>query len=397
MKISKVTTYILRVPLGKEKFCSSQCFFPERNSMLVRIETDDGLVGWGEGGQYGPPEPVCSCIESVIADKLMNQNPLDKGRIWDSLYSFFRDFGQKGPYIEALSAIDIALWDLSGKYLGQPIKKLIGGDFWEKIPAYATGCYYTEDDLQDFDNSLRRLALEAESYVKTGFKIMKMKIGLLSIEEDIKRVKAVRNAVGSDMVMLVDCNHSYNTYSALRMGKLLEEYDIRWYEEPVLPENKEGYRNLRKALNIAIAGGECEYTKYGFKDLITNECLDIVQPDICVCGGITETLKILALAQAYNTIIIPHVWGSGIALAAALQFLSIIPPCPHTYKPIPMQNMPVVEFDRNLNPLRDNLLTTPIINEDNCVKVPNGPGLGVEVDSEVLDKYCTYKKEIKKV
>jgi len=136
MKIINITTYILRVPLGEERFYSSQCAFPERNSFLVRIDTDEGITGWGEGGQYGPPEPVASCIEQVFCSMLIGRDPMEKGRIWEELYSATRDFGQKGTYIEAMSAIDIALWDIAGKALGKPVNQLLGGAYWDRIPSY---------------------------------------------------------------------------------------------------------------------------------------------------------------------------------------------------------------------------------------------------------------------
>jgi len=395
MKIKNIALYILKVPLKEEKFYSSQCIFPERNSLLLRIETDDGIIGWGEGGQYGPAEPVVSCIENVLSQKLLERNPIEKGKIQEELYNAIRDFGRKGPYIEAISAIDIALWDIVGKAFKKPIYQFLGGAFWDSLPVYATGCYYRESDIMDYKSSLSRLGKEAEKYILLGFKIVKMKIGLLSLEEDIERVAIVRSAIGDKIILLVDCNHSYNAFTAVRMGGMLEKYDVRWMEEPVLPEDKEGYRKVRKSVNIAIAGGECEYLRYGFKDLIVGGCVDIIQPDICVCGGITEIQKILALASCYGIWIMPHVWGSGVAFAAALQFLATIPPFPHTAKAIPLQNKPVMEFDKNYNPLRDNLLKQPFeLKKDGCVSVPEGDGLGIEIDEAVLKKYCVYKKII---
>lgn len=151
MKIKKIETYILRVPLGKMRFFSSQCAFPERNSLLVRIETEDGIYGWGEGGQYGPPEPVKACIEHVLAPMLMGRDPLDKAVLWHEMYNHTRDFGQKGSYIEAISAIDIALWDICGKALNVPVSKLMGGTQRKTVEMYATGCYYRGEHYLDLD------------------------------------------------------------------------------------------------------------------------------------------------------------------------------------------------------------------------------------------------------
>ena len=389
MKISDVKTFILRVPLGEKRFYSSQCAFPERSSMLVRIETDDGLIGWGEGGQYGPPQPVASCIDSVLSPLIIGANAAQPVVIWEKLYAHVRDYGPRGPYIEAISAIDIALWDIFGKRLGVPLSNLLGGRQRESIPAYATGGYYKQGYDKDYKKALLDLSHEVESFAESGFQIMKVKIGLLSIEQDIERLQTIRRAAGPRIKLLVDSNHAYNAATAIHMGRRMEEFDIRWFEEPVVPEDRAGYRRVRESINIPVAGGECEYTRYGFRDLITGECVDIAQPDICVCGGLSEFIQIKALASSFGVWVIPHVWGSGVALATALHALSTIPPFPHTANPVPLQNEPVVEFDQSPNPLRDELLIDRITLENSRVSVPAGPGLGIEIDEAVLSRYMT--------
>jgi len=387
VKIDKITTFILRVPLGNDKFYSSQAAFPERNSLLVKITTDDGLVGWGEGGQYGPPEPVATCINDVLAPLIVGQRASEPVRIWEKLYAFSRDFGQKGTYIEAISALDIALWDIWGKILDQPIYALAGGAFRSRVHAYATGCYYGEN-FGDREAMLAALEKEAASYVASGFDLLKIKIGLLSVEADAERIATVRSAVGSGIKLLVDANHAYNAATAVRMGRQLEKHDVLWFEEPVVPEDLAGYRRLRNEVTVRIAGGEAEFTRFGFLKLFSQECVDIAQPDLCVCGGFSEFLKIQALAGSFGILTIPHVWGSAIAIAAALHALAIIPPTPHTYRPIPLQNEPVVEYDRKRNPLRDELLMENFRLEDGCVVIPQKPGLGISVDEKVLQKYA---------
>ena len=147
MKISSVKVFVLRVPLGRKQFYSSQCVFPERNSLLVRVETASGLIGWGEGGQYGPCEPVAACVAHVFGPRLIGRSIHEAGRLWEEFYALTRDYGRKSAYVEALSAIDIALWDLRGRALGQPVSSLLGGAFRSSIFAYATGCYYRGDDV----------------------------------------------------------------------------------------------------------------------------------------------------------------------------------------------------------------------------------------------------------
>jgi D-galactarolactone cycloisomerase len=234
MKIRSVSSYILRVPLGDKTFYSSQTAFPERNSYLVRVETDAGLVGWGEGGQYGPPEPVAACVDAVLAPRLIGRDPTEPVRLWEELYAFSRDFGQKGTYIEAISALDIAFWDIAGQAAGLPVWKLLGGRFRDRITAYATGCYYPED-FGDMPKLLRALEEEALSYAESGFELLKIKIGLLPLAHDIERIRIIRQAVGPGIGLLVDANHGYNAATAVRMGRLMEPFDIRFFEEPVPP------------------------------------------------------------------------------------------------------------------------------------------------------------------
>lgn len=385
-RIRSVETFILRVPLGDQRFYSSQAAFPERNSLLVKIVTADGLEGWGEGGQYGPPEPVSACIRHVLAPRIIGRDVLHPSVVWEDLYAFSRDFGQKGAYIEALSAVDIALWDIFGKMLGQPIAALIGGFYRDSVKAYATGCYYGED-YNDQASLLRKLAAEAETYASAGFDTLKIKIGLLPIKQDAERVAVVRKAIGNDVSLLVDANHAYNSSGAIRMGRVLERHGVQWFEEPVVPEDRDGYRRVRNVLDVPIAGGECEFTRFGFLELFRGRCLDIAQPDLCVCGGLSEWIRIQSLAMSFGVLTIPHVWGSGIAMAAALQAIATIPPTPFTISPVPLQNDPVVEFDRKPNPLRDDLLEENFVLDNGGVRIPNAPGLGVTISEAVLARY----------
>lgn len=386
MKITSITSHLLRVPLGDKTFFSSQAAFPERNSYLVRIETDKGLVGWGEGGQYGPAQPVAAVVDHVFAPRILGRDPTEPVRIWEELYAYSRDFGQRGTYIEALSAIDIALWDIAGQAAGLPVWKLLGGRFRNKITAYATGCYYPEE-FQHLPSLLTALQTEAAGYANSGFGLLKVKIGLLSLEDDIARLRTIREAVGPDIGLLVDANHAYNAATAVRMGRMMQELGVLFFEEPVIPEDREGYRKVRAENPIAVAGGECEFTRYGFRDFIASGCVDIVQPDLAVCGGFTAFTQILALANSWGVATVPHVWGSGIAVAAALQAVAAIPAFPFTANGLPLLNQPVIEFDRKHNPLRDDLLHQRFELIDGGLAVPDLPGLGVTVRDEILNQY----------
>ncbi|KFC70252.1 L-alanine-DL-glutamate epimerase of enolase superfamily protein [Devosia sp. LC5] len=387
MKIKSITSFQLRVPLGDKTFYSSQARFPERNSYLVRVETDTGLIGWGEGGQYGPAEPVAACVDHVFAPRLIGRDPTEPVRIWEELYAYSRDFGQKGTYIEALSAIDIALWDIAGQAAGLPVWKMLGGAFRKRITAYATGCYYPED-FSDVPALLDGLRDEAAGYVDSGFGLLKVKIGLLSLKDDYRRLRVIREAIGPDIGIMVDANHGYNASAAIRMGRKMEELDVLFFEEPVGAEDREGYRKVRRENPIPVAGGECEYTRYGFRDFIAEGCVDIIQPDLAVCGGITAFIQILALANAHGVATVPHVWGSGIAVATALQAIATIPPFPFTANPIALLNQPIIEFDRKHNPLRDDLLVEQFVLSNGALEVPDRPGLGITVREDITAKYA---------
>ena len=200
--------------------------------MIVRIETADGTVGWGEGGRYGPPEPPAICVNDVLAPQLIGRCADEPVRIFDDLYAFCRDFGQKGPYIEALSAIDIALWDIWGKSLNRPVYALMGGAFRDRVPAYGTGCYYP-DFFADTDRMLAALAEDTAALAKTGLSAIKVKIGLVPVEIDNERLAEVRESFGPKFPLMVDANHAYNAATAIRMGRVLESQDVLWFEEPV--------------------------------------------------------------------------------------------------------------------------------------------------------------------
>jgi len=390
MRISGIEVFVLKLELGGDGFFSSQAPFTRRKSLLVRISTDEGVVGWGEGGQHGPAEPVAASVTGLFGPVLLGQDPLQPEVLWERMYALCRDFGRTGTTIEALSALDIALWDLCGKARGLPVWALLGGAFRDRVRAYATGFYYRGDDpAPQLVGQLAAARAEAERDVEDGFGAVKVKIGLLAPKEDLARVAAVREAIGPDRLLMADANHAYRAHTAVLVAKGMEEHDVYWFEEPVLPEDLDGYLQVKAATTIALAGGECEHTRYGFARWFTTRALDIAQPDPCCAGGISEVRKIATLASTFGVQCLPHVWGSGLATAAGLHLLATLPPSPHTANPIPPYNEPLLEWDSTRNPLRTDLLTEPFALEGGCIRVPAGPGLGVEVDDAVLGHYLT--------
>ncbi len=387
MRIDRIETFILKAALGDERFYSSQGSFAERVSLLVRVMTDSGISGWGESGVSMPVEHVATCIHDVLAPRVLGRDPMHTGPIWNELYCMSRDYGRKGALIDAMSGLDVALWDIRGKEAGRPVHALMGGAFRDRVRSYATGLYYRGDNVRDAASQVALVRDEAQSYVERGFTAIKGKVGLLSVADDIKRMEAARDVVGDEFLLMTDANHAYNFHAAYRMGQALQELGLRWFEEPLVPEDVAGCARLRAKLDIPIATGECEYTRYGMLDLLQAGAADILQPDISACGGLTEGQRIVALATAFHTPTYLHVWGSGVAFAAAMQLTAIMPPVPHTVFPVAGENDPMFEYDRNPNPLRDDLLVEPFTLDGESLRIPQGPGLGIDINTEALAQF----------
>jgi len=375
MIIRNIRTHVLAAPLS-QPFAYARAWYDTRTAMLVEIETDSGLVGWGEC--YGPAR-VNSAVVKEIAPWLIGEDPLRTDHLWQSVYARLRDHGQKGVVIQGLSGIDIALWDIKGKHFGVPAHRLLGGPLRTEVRAYATGLYRRKSG-----DPGKYLAEEAASYVAEGFGAVKLKVGF-GIEEDAAMACAVRAAIGRDVALMVDANHAYDAVAAIRLGRMIEELDIGWFEEPVLPEDIAGYRAVKAAITIPVAGGECEFTRFGFRDLLASRAIDIVQPDTCAAGGLSECKKIADMAEAFSVRYNPHVWGTGIAIAASLQLLAVLPShTPTSLAPVE----PMLEFDRTEHPIRQSILVTPIEHIGGVVRVPEGPGLGIEVDRKALARFA---------
>ncbi len=375
MKIKSIRTHILQAALS-QPFAYSRAWYDTRSAMLVEIETDSGLVGWGEC--YGPVRMTAAVVESV-APWLVGEDPLRTDHLWQTVYARLRDHGQKGVVIQGLSGIDIALWDIKGRHFGVPVHQLLGGALRDEVAAYATGLYRRRSG-----NPAAYLAEEAAGYVAEGFSAVKLKVGF-GVEEDAEMTRAVREAIGPGTALMVDANHAYDAVAAIRLGRLIEPYDIGWFEEPVPPEDVAGYRAVKAALTIPIAGGECEFTRFGFRDLFVAHALDIAQPDTCAAGGLSQCKKIADMSEAFGIRYNPHVWGTGVAIAASLQLLAVLPPhTPLSLKPLE----PMLEFDRTEHPIRQAILTQPIEHERGVVRVPDGPGLGIEIDRKALARFA---------
>jgi D-galactarolactone cycloisomerase len=372
MEIKGIETYIVKQQLDTP-FYFSQWEYDSRQVCLVKIIAGDGTYGWGEG--YGPARVVEAGIE-FLSPLVVGEDPLQVETIWQKMYRRSLDFARRGVLVASLSAIDIALWDLRGKLLDQPVSILLGGRRRERVKVYATGLYFTKG--MSFPDDLVN---EANLYVAQGFEAIKMKIGL-GLKEDLVAVKAVREAIGPDIQLMVDSNHAYSRSEARALAREFEPFNIAFFEEPLSPEDYEGYRELRLATNIPIAAGECEYLCAGFKNLLVNQCVDYAQPDICAAGGLTETKKFVSLANTFGVNVIPHCWGTGIAFAAGLHLVSNLDIVPGRMR----MPEPMLEMDRTENILRDALVIPRFEAVNSMVTVPNLPGLGIDVDPRLLEQ-----------
>ena len=383
MKIVKIETYILKDKLSKS-FFFSQWEYSERCICVVKVTASNGQFGWGEG--YGPASVLEAGIK-LLEPHVIGENPLENEVIWSQMYRKTLDFARRGILVASMSAIDIAIWDLKGKILELPVSTLLGGAQRTKIKPYATGLYFSDHNnpSKDFDQ-------EAAQYVKQGFKAIKMKVGL-GIKADYENVKRMREVIGEDIELMVDSNHAYTFREALALAKKIEPFNISWFEEPISPEFYKQYSELRNKTTIPISGGECEYLRFGFHQLLRNNSVDIIQPDICGSGGLTEAKRIATLASTYGVDVIPHTWGTSIGIHVALHFISNLESIPGRM----MRPDFLIEYDQTENGLREKLTYPKIEMKDGMIEVPNRPGLGIDVDEDVLHSYSISANKINSI
>lgn len=378
MKIEEVRTHVLEAPLS-QPFAWSFNRTAMRGTCIVEIVTANGTVGWGEC--FGPPA-LNAAIVAAYRPYLVGQDALATERIWQTLYNSFRDQGQKGLAITALSGVDIALWDLKGQHFGAPVHRLMGGPLRREVRAYATGTYRLESG-----DPLDYVCREVAGYVREGFSAVKLKIGF-DVDEDVRLIEAVRETIGPKIGLMLDANHGFDVVEAIELGRRVAHLDIAWFEEPVVPDELASYEEVRRGQPIPVAGGECEFTRWGFRDVLTRRAMDILQPDTCAAGGLSECKKISDMATAFGVRYIPHVWGTGIGLAAALQLLAVIPHTPPRHTP----REPLLEFDRSEHPFRQAVLQGELEHRQGIVRIPDGPGLGIKVDRAALERFKAQPK-----
>lgn len=389
MRITKVEAIPLLVPLPSDTKAPiaipnagrlTGTVFKGYRACLIRVHTDEGISGIGECMVRLTPEATAS-IAIELGEVIVGLDPLETSRAWELMFSVMMNRGHfQGFFMEALGGIDIALWDLKGKVLNQPIYTLLGGAQRDRIWAYASSLRF---------RGIETTVTEAKAYVADGYDAMKLKIGSdrYRPEADIALATAVREAVGPDVFLSADANCGFERTAAMKMARALEELDYAWFEEPLSPDDHDGYAHLASAFSLPIAGGETEFTKYGFRRLFVSGALDIVQPNVSRAGGFTECMRTAGLAQAFHIPYAPHTGSTTSVCHAAELHLAAALPGFMIYEH--MQSDWSKDFP---NPLREALVVEAVeVRNGPYLALPSGPGLGVSINEEIVNRYRTDK------
>lgn len=378
MRIISVKTYLFHPGVGK-------------NILFCRVDTDEGIYGWGESYVVQGKELAVSEYIKGMEPYLIGRSPFN---IKHTGYALFNDFALRRSscdFYAAWSAIEIALWDILGKYLGQPVYNLIGGPSRKRVRVYANGWYDVNFGPSDSPEALGQRALEVKNM---GFTAMKWdpfgKIPwrnfITKQEEDfaVESVKVVRQAVGPDVDLLIEVHRRLSPYYAIHFAKRIEEFNPFWFEEPCLADNVDLLVSVKRNIRMPIVTGETKYTKTDFKDVFEKGAAEIINPDICITNGIQGLMEIAAMAEPYGVMVSPHNYNSTIiGLAATVHASSV------------MQNFLIAEMFLNLKPACDGIVVNPLKINNGFIELPTEPGLGIDIDMNKLRQhpYREFKKD----
>lgn len=380
MKITAVEVLVLKSP-GLYRSPEDASEPPGPTYMgLMRVSTDAGITGYSDM-ETAPTvakavveaprwsEDGLECFDGLAA-LVVGENPLEVERLWYKMYRGSIYYGRRGAAMQAISAIDIALWDILGKYYRQPVHILLGGRWRDRVRAYASTLFRpTPEAMRE----------AARRYLDQGFTAVKFGWGAFGRDPalDQRLVEAARNALGNQAELMVDTGWfaERTPKEAIRMIRALEPFRPYFVEEPLHPEDYDGYRQVAEAVETLIACGEQESTEWGFAQLIERACVDVVQPDLTRCGGLTVGRKIVHMAERANRLVIPHSWCSDLLTAASLHLMAWA------------RRAAFVEFNTSAGPPSRELVREPLRLEDGYLRVPTGPGLGVEVNEEIVARY----------
>jgi D-galactarolactone cycloisomerase len=361
------------LPPGKA-YGMSKSLATARQTTLVVVDTESGAAGVGEA--WGMP-PVNQAYLPLLKSYLLGADVADVELVFARILARHYHFGLQNSMMGCISGIDMAAKDALGKEVGLPVCRLIGGRGADSVPVYASGGYITEQPERDF-------APQMEAMAKARYPAVKIKIGL-SPASDLARVQEARRILGDAVDIMVDINSNYSLDLAKATLAALAPHRIGWVEEPLAPQDVEGYEMLQRCSPVPVATGEALSTVHDFQRLLERRAVDVVQPDLSLCGGFWQGRRIADLAELHHVRLSPHVWGSGVGLAAAVHFVASRSPAPQA------QDAPwptLVEYDVGENPLRERILKTPLVAKDGMLAVPTGPGLGIEIDWDAVEHYA---------
>ena len=385
MKITNIKASWLRVPIPEAKqsvsdFGRNDSF----NTTLVRVETDAGLVGYGEAkasvGSIGAQRALVAVIEEELTPLLIGEDARDIARLWEVMYNgsrascalsrgrAFPVLGRRGLTICGISGIDMALWDILGRSLDVPVYRLLGGKCRNRLPAYASGGWADESRIGD----------QLQGYIERGgFGAVKMRVGVMDgdVMTSVRRVQAARNSLGDKIDLMTDAHGTFSVSEAKRFCREVADCRLSWLEEPVSADNKPGCAEVRAGTDVPISAGESEFTRFDFLELAKLAAVDIFQPDLAICGGITEGMRIAALAEAYQIELAPHMWGGALMFSAGLQLCAVSPAAT------------IVEYSLLHNPLQAELDLDPITATDGEIAIPERPGLGASINEDFVKRF----------
>ena len=379
MQITSVKVMLLSYPVPKERqHRNDYGVVVKLDNVIVRVETDEGITGIGAA--HGSPEAIKGIVEHELQPALIGEDPTNTERLWEKMYNGSRlepslargysmpNHGRRGDALCAIAGVDIALWDIWGKVLGQPIYKLLGASR-TRVRAYASGGWAPGEEAEQ----------EMAGYAAKGFSAVKMRAegrDGFTIRNSIRRIAAARRGIGPDVELMVDAHGSLDVSTAIRLARRMEEHDVTWFEEPISPDNHSGLAEVRRATSVPIATGERESTRFDFLSLLEKRAVDVVQPDIAIAGGFTEVRRIAAMASAFGVKFAPHVWASGVLFAATTHIAMSAPNC-HIF-----------EVSQSANPLIYELFEEPFDVRDGYVHAHDRPGLGFTLRKEVEQRFA---------
>lgn len=348
------------------------------DATLIRVETDAGLVGMGAA--LGNPGVVRAIIDHDLGPELVGENPIYTERLYEKLYTGSRftpsletgvtqpvESRRRGVAMEAISGLDIALWDLKAQAWGVPIYQALGA-VRDSVRAYASGGWAPGDEAE----------AELGGYAAKGFSAVKMRVvgrDGFSVANTVRRVRAARRGIGPDVELMIDAHGCLDVSTAIEVARQVEDQRLAWFEEPISPDDHAGLRRVRDAIAMPVATGEREFTRFDFQDLLDHQALDIAQPDIARAGGFTEIRRIAALTSARGVRLAPHAWGSGLLFAASIHMAMAAPNC-H-----------ILEVPQAYMPMLDELFEEPFDIRDGRVYAPDRPGLGYTLRSDALERF----------